>query len=216
MKLKTPIKTVHDNLMLTKSGEIYAYYRISPVVVPQSNKEKLEDHKAEFRILFKELEKYKDIHLEMYPQHMDLEQRFEYLEKDFHPSTLEIGRYYNRETINILENELGSVTQPDFILGVRLKGNLLEGSEDIKGVVRNAFTSVSDVLVNLLGLEREMTAEFFQRFEGLEKDLFQLVASVGGRRLTEDQLIYINRYNFLRDIHHSVVEEQKKRGQTNI
>ncbi|MFC9414085.1 hypothetical protein ACFTR7_20805, partial [Bacillus velezensis] len=119
----------------------------------------------------------------MYPQHMDLEQRFEYLEKDFHPSTLEIGRYYNRETINILENELGSVTQPDFILGVRLKGNLLEGSEDIKGVVRNAFTSVSDVLVNLLGLEREMTAEFFQRFEGLEKDLFQLVASVGGRRL---------------------------------
>ncbi|QHM08273.1 hypothetical protein C7M27_04298 (plasmid) [Bacillus subtilis] len=216
MKLKTPIKSVYDNLMLTKSGEIYAYYRISPVVVPQSNKEKLEDHKAEFRILFKELEKYKDIHLEMYPQHMDLEQRFGYLEKDFHPSTLEIGRYYNRETINILENELGSVTQPDFILGVRLKGNLLEGSEDIKGVVRNAFTSVSDVLVNLLGLEREMTAEFFQRFEGLEKDLFQLVASVGGRRLTEDQLIYINRYNFLRDIHHSVVEEQKKRGQTNI
>ncbi|NPC90875.1 hypothetical protein HOO54_00970 [Bacillus sp. WMMC1349] len=61
-----------------------------------------------------------------------------------------------------------------------------------------------------------MTAEFFQRFTELEKDLFQLVASVGGRRLTEDQLIYINRYNFLRDIDHSVVEEQKKRGQTNI
>ncbi|WP_269672455.1 hypothetical protein [Bacillus licheniformis] len=41
-----------------------------------------------------------------------------------------------------------------------------------------------------------MTAEFFQRFTQLEKDLFQLVASVGGRRLTEDQLIYLNRYNF--------------------
>ncbi|NPC90872.1 hypothetical protein HOO54_00955 [Bacillus sp. WMMC1349] len=54
-----------------------------------------------------------------------------------------------------------------------------------------------------------MTAEFFQRFTELEKDLFQLVASVGGRRLTEDQLIYINRYNFLRDIDHSVVEEQR-------
>lgn len=216
MKLKTPIKSVHDNLMLTKSGEIYAYYRISPVVVPQSNKEKIEDHKAEFRILFKELEKYKDIHLEMYPQYVDLEQRFGALEKDFHPSTLEIGRYYNLEAMKLLNQELGRVTQPDFILGVRLKGNLLEGSEDIKGVVKNAFTSVADVLVNLLGMEREMTAEFFQRFTQLEKDLFQLVASVGGRRLTEDQLIYLNRYNFLRDIDHSVAEEQKKRGQTNI
>ncbi|NPC90871.1 hypothetical protein HOO54_00950 [Bacillus sp. WMMC1349] len=106
MKLKTPIKSLHNNLMLTKSGEIYAYYRISPVVVPQSNKEKIEDHKAEFRILFKELEKYKDIHLEMYPQYLDLEQRFGSLEKDFHPSTLEIGRYYNSEAIKLLIKSL--------------------------------------------------------------------------------------------------------------
>ncbi|QPR70604.1 hypothetical protein I6G80_24530 (plasmid) [Bacillus licheniformis] len=84
--------------------------------------------------LFKELEKYKDIHLEMYPQYVDLEQRFGALEKDFHPSTLEIGRYYNREAMKLLNQELGRVTQPDFILGVRLKGNLLEGSEDIKGL----------------------------------------------------------------------------------
>ncbi|NPC90874.1 hypothetical protein HOO54_00965 [Bacillus sp. WMMC1349] len=100
-----------------KVGEIYAYYRISPVVVPQSNKEKIEDHKAEFRILFKELEKYKDIHLEMYPQYLDLEQRFGSLEKDFHPSTLEIGRYYNSEAIKLLNQELGRVTQPILFLG---------------------------------------------------------------------------------------------------
>ncbi|MED4128203.1 ATP-binding protein [Shouchella miscanthi] len=216
MKLKTPIKTVHDNLMLTKSGDIYAYYRISPSVIPTSNNERLEDHKHNHSLLFEELAKYKDIHIEMYPKQMNLDKRFDVLEKDFHPSTFHVGKYYNQETINLLNDELGTVTENDFILGVRLKSNLLDGSEDVRGVVKNAFASVTDSLVNWFGLEREVTEEFFNRFKTLENELFEHVQAVGGVKLTDDELIYVNRFNFLRNIDHAVEEEKKKRGVSNI
>ncbi|MCC2441836.1 ATP-binding protein [Bacillus paranthracis] len=216
MKVKTPFKTVRKNLMLTKSGDLYAYYKMSPRVIPMSDKEKSERHKLQLSMLFAELEKYKDIHLEMYPRDMDLDKRFEVLEKDFGGETQVIGSYYNGETKRLLENELGSVTQYEFILGVRIKNNLLHGSEDFKDVLKNAFGSVTDTLVNLLGFEKNISDEFFERFESLEQELFEQIQMANGARLTEDELIYVNRYNFLRDIHHSVEEEKKKRGITNI
>ncbi|MEM5663059.1 hypothetical protein AAHB94_00890 [Bacillus toyonensis] len=160
MKIKTPFKTVHKNLMLTKLGDLFAYYKVSPRVIPISDKEKSERHKAQMSMLFAELEKYKDIHLEMYPRDMDLDKRFEVLEKDFSEETHGIASYYNGETKRLLENELGAVTQYEFILGVRIKNNLLNGSEDFKDVLKNAFGSVTDTLVNLLGFEKNISSEF--------------------------------------------------------
>src|SRR5699024_6360682 len=119
-------------------------------------------------------------------------------------------------TIHLLEQELGSITDNCFILGVRMKGNLLEGSDDMKDVVKNTFMSITDTMVNWLGLDRDMSDEVFERFKALETDIFSHVATVGGKRLSEDHLIYINRYNFLRDIHHKVEDEKVKRGITNI
>ncbi len=152
----------------------------------------------------------------MYPRSMDLEKRFEYLERDFSEDTKEIGQYYNQETMKMLEHELGFITDADFVLGVRLKTNLLDESEDMRGMVKHAFANVTDSIVHWFGLERELTDEFFDRFQEVEQELFEQIIRVDGRRLTEDQLIYVNRYNFIRDIHHAVEEEKQKRGATNI
>ena len=216
MKLKTPLKTVHHNLMLTKSGDVWAYYQITPEVIPSSNLSKIEESKKRMEMLFETLEKYKDFHLEMYPRQLELEKRFSLMEQDFHSDTKEIGQYYNRETIHLLEQELGSITEYCFVLGVRIKGDLLEGSDDMKDVVKNTFMSVTDTIVNWLGLDREMSIEFFERFKEAEKNIFSNVLSVSGKRLTEDHLIYINRYNFLRDIHHEIENEKVKRGISSI
>ncbi len=185
-------------------------------MIPVANYEKLENHKDSYKKLFEQLARYRDIHLEMYPKSMDLDTRFRHLERDFSEDTKEIGQYYNQETLSLLEHELGSITDTDFVLGVRLKMNLLEESEDMQGMVKNAFASVTDSIVNWFGLDRELTDEFFDRFKGVEQELFEQVMRVEGQRLSEDHLIYINRYNFIRDIHHSVEEEKQKRGVTNI
>nr|AGQ45427.1 VirB4 family protein [Bacillaceae bacterium JMAK1] len=203
-------------MMLTKQGDIYAYYRIKSTVIPTSNVASLESYKESHDLLFRELAKYKDLHIEMYPKALNLEDRFAHLEKDFHPDFEGVGKYYNQETINLLNDELGTPTENEFILGVPLKSTLLEGSEDVKGVVKNAFESVTDNVINWFGLNRDIGSEFFDRFASMENELFEHVAVIGGVRLTEDQLVYVNRFNFLRDIEHSVQEEKQKRGITNI
>ncbi|MGG3652589.1 ATP-binding protein [Bacillus pseudomycoides] len=216
MQLKSAFRDVYRNLMLTAKGDVIGLYKASPVMIPAADYEKVEDYKSNLAGMFAELQVYEDIHLEMYPLDMNLEERFAHLEKDFDETSQEIGRYYNSETIQLLEAELGSVTSYEFILTVRIRNNLLYGSEAITDVVKNAVGSVTDTLVQLMGLEKRISSEFFDRFVDLEKEAFEKIQSYGFKRLTEDEVIYINRYNFLRDIHHSVEEEKKKRGMTNI
>lgn len=216
MKLKTPMKQIYNNLMLTSTGDIWAYYRVMPEVIPPSNKEATEDSKARFRHMLENLVRYKDFHIEMYPRQMNLEKRFDAIERDFSDETRHIGEYYNNETVDILNSELGLVTTYDFVIGVRLKSQLLNESDDFKSVAKDAVVSVTDRIANWLGLDREVSDEFFQQFERLEEDLFEQMSILNVQKLPEDDLYYINRYNFLRQIHHSVEEEKEQRGMTNM
>lgn len=216
MKLQTPLKTVHNNLMLTKSGEIWAYYRITPSIIASGNTNRLDDHKGELRNLLENIAKFKEIHLEMFPKQLDVQGYQKDLERDFADETMEIGKYYNAETRRILENDLGSITTNDFLLGVRLKTNLMDESGDMKKIVANTFVSVTDQLVSLMGLEKEVDHSFFDQFVNAEQDLYELVARAKGVRLKEDELVYANRYNFVRDVQHHYKEEKKKRGVLNI
>ncbi|WP_242281137.1 ATP-binding protein [Bacillus cereus group sp. BfR-BA-01347] len=216
MQLRSPFRDAHKNLMLTAKGDVIGFYKATPIMIPAADYEKAEDYKASFARLFAELQKYEDIHLEMYPLDMNLKERFASLEKDFDPQTKDIANYYSNETIQLLEAELGSVTKYEFILTVRIRSHLLYGSEDVTEIIKNAFGSVTDTFVNLLGWEKTISKEFYDRFEELEKEVFQKVQSYGFKRLTKDEVIYVNRYNFLRDIHHLVEEEKKKRGITNV
>jgi inosine/xanthosine triphosphate pyrophosphatase family protein len=217
MKLRTPIKTLHKNMMLTKSGDLYVLYRFDPEMIATSNHGKLEQSKDSFKNLLLDIKGYKDIHLQMMPRYMELRSRFDHMEKDFSPKTKHIGKYYNEETISMLEDELGSISEYEFILTVRLKSKLVEGNVDMKEVVSNAFSSVTDTLVNLLHLERDVSDQFFDRFAELEQELFAKVSMLpGASRLKEDHVYYLNRYNFLRDMQHSIQDEMTNRGISNV
>lgn len=187
-----------------------------PEVIPPSNNEATEDSKARFRRMLENIVSYKDFHIEMYPRQMNLSKRFNAVERDFSDQTKHIGKYYNDEAMGILENELGLITEYDFVIGVRLKSQLLSESDDMKEIAKDAITSVTDSIANWLGLDREVSQEFFEQFNGLEEELFEQMSILNIQRLPEDDLYYVNRYNFLRQIHHSVEEEKEHRGLTNM
>ncbi|HFK7696518.1 TPA: hypothetical protein ACGX2G_002848, partial [Listeria monocytogenes] len=65
MLLKTPYKSVNKNLILTKTGDLWAYYRIAPENINSGDSKKREKNKVKFRNFLEQLEKYKDFHLEM-------------------------------------------------------------------------------------------------------------------------------------------------------
>ncbi|MBT2627405.1 VirB4-like ATPase ConE [Bacillus sp. ISL-32] len=209
MRLKTPMKAIHRNLLLTRTGDVWAYYRIKSNSIPMQNKEKVESYKKKWQHLFEEITSYEDFHLMMYPSEYELEKRFKDLETDIAADAMDVARYYNEETVRLLEQRLGRLTKYDFILGVKLKSSLVNISVELKDNILSFFNTATDTVVKMLGWEQNVSTSFFQKYEEVEETLANIMASVRGERLTESEMTYINRYHFVRGLKHQTNEESE-------
>ncbi|MBA3925536.1 ATP-binding protein [Listeria rustica] len=210
MALQTPFKAVQDNLLLTKTGDIWAYYQVSPQFIPTGNQEGKQKVKNDFDYFFSQLEKYHDFELQMIPKGIDLEGINNTLYQDIDANRRKVAHYYIDESRKMLQKQLGRVTRYDFILGVKLKKNVMH-ENDAKSQVTNAISSVENTILSIFNLVKEVDDSFFERFKVAENDLFQLASSIKAKKLSEDELVYVNRYNFIRDMEHSVERESQKR-----
>lgn len=161
-------------------------------------------------MFFEDITKFEDIHLRMYPQEMRLNDRFNDLSLGLSQDSLDVGSYYLDETVNILSSRLGNMTKNDFIIGIKLKNAFLSVDNNIKDNALSAFSTFTDVFVDLLGFEQDVPASFFDSFIEVEKNIYDQVLSVGGSRLTENELIYVNRFDFIAGLNHDVEEESEK------
>ncbi|XRL87518.1 VirB4-like ATPase ConE [Bacillus subtilis] len=209
MRLKTPMKAIHKNLLLTRTGDVWAYYRIKSNSIPMQNKEKVESYKKKWQHLFEEVTSYEDFHLMMYPSEYELEKRFKDLETDIAADAMDVARYYNEETVRLLEQRLGRLTKYDFILGVKLKSSLVNISVELKDNILSFFNTATDTVVKMLGWEQNVSTSFFEKYEEVEETLANIMASVRGERLSETEMTYINRYHFVRGLKHQTNEESE-------
>ncbi|MGY3824641.1 ATP-binding protein [Bacillus paralicheniformis] len=207
MKLKTPMKAIHKNLLLTRTGDVWAYYRIKSNSIPMQNKEKVNAYKKKWQHLFEEITSYEDFHMMMYPSEYELDKRFKDLESDIAEDALDVARYYNEETVRLLEQRLGRLTKYDFIFGVKLKNSLVNISMEIKDNILSLFNTATDTVVKMLGWEQNVSTSFFKQYEEVEDNLANIMASVLGERLSENEMVYINRYHFVRGLNHQTKEE---------
>ncbi|MED2942856.1 ATP-binding protein [Bacillus swezeyi] len=211
MKLKTPMKAINKNLLLTRAGDVWAYYRIKSNSIPMQNKEKVNAYKKKWQHLIEEITSYEDFHLMMYPSEYELDKRFKELESDIAEDALDVARYYNEETVRILEQRLGRLTKYDFIFGVKLKNSLVNISMEIKDNILSLFNTATDTVVKMLGWEQNVSTSFFKQYEEVEDNLANIMASVRGERLSENEMVYINRYHFVRGLNHHTKEESEMR-----
>ncbi|WPP37287.1 ATP-binding protein [Bacillus sonorensis] len=211
MKLKTPMKAIHKNLLLTRTGDVWAYYRIKSNSIPMQNKEKVNAYKKKWQHLLEEITSYEDFHLMMYPSEYELDKRFKELESDIAEDALDVARYYNEETIRLLEQRLGRLTKYDFIFGVKLKSSLVNVSMEIKNSILSLFNTATDTVVKMLGWEQNVSTSFFKQYEEVEDNLAHIMVSVRGERLSESEMVYINRYHFVRGLKHHTKEESQMR-----
>ncbi|MCY7912567.1 ATP-binding protein [Bacillus haynesii] len=207
MKLKTPMKAIHKNLLLTRTGDVWAYYRIKSNSIPMQNKEKVNAYKKKWQHLLEEITSYEDFHMMMYPSEYELDKRFKDLESDIADDALDVARYYNEETVRLLEQRLGRLTKYDFIFGVKLKSSLVNISMEIKDNILSLFNTATDTVVKMLGWEQNVSTSFFKQYEEVEDNLANIMASVLGERLSENEMVYINRYHFVRGLNHQTKEE---------
>ncbi|MEC1264183.1 VirB4-like ATPase ConE [Bacillus subtilis] len=209
MRLKTPMKAIHKNLLLTRTGDVWAYYRIKSNSIPMQNREKVEMYKKKWQHLFEEITSYEDFHLMMYPSEYELERRFKDLETDIAVDAMDVARYYNKETVRLLEQRLGRLTKYDFILGVKLKSSLVNISVELKDNILSFFNTATDTVVKMLGWEQNVSTSFFEKYEEVEETLANIMTSVRGEQLTESEMTYINRYHFVRGLNHQTNEESE-------
>ncbi|WP_157729176.1 VirB4-like ATPase ConE [Bacillus atrophaeus] len=209
MRLKTPMKAIHKNLLLTRTGDVWAYYRIKSNSIPMQNREKVELYKKKWQHLFEEITSYEDFHLMMYPSEYELEKRFKDLETDIAVDAMDVARYYNEETVRLLEQRLGRLTKYDFILGVKLKSSLVNISVELKDNILSLFNTATDTVVKMLGWEQNVSTSFFEKYEEVEETLANIMSSVRGERLAESEMTYINRYHFVRGLKHQTNEESE-------
>lgn len=171
------------------------------------NKEKVNAYKKKWQHLFEEITSYEDFHMMMYPSEYELDKRFKDLESDIAEDALDVARYYNEETVRLLEQRLGRLTKCDFIFGVRLKNSLVNISMEIKDNILSLFNTATDTVVKMLGWEQNVSTSFFKQYEEVEDNLANIMASVLGERLSENEMVYINRYHFVRGLNHQTKEE---------
>ncbi|RUS03297.1 hypothetical protein EFW58_03745 [Bacillus velezensis] len=180
------------------------------------NKEEVEGYKQKWKHLFEEITSYDDFHLMMYPSEYELEKRFEDLESDLAEDALDVARYYNEETVRLLEQRLGRLTKYDYIFGIKLKNSLVNISVEMKDNVLSLFNTATNTVVKMLGWEQNVPTSFFYKYEEVEETLANVMASIWGERLTEKEMTYMNRYHFVRGLKHSIEEESEIRNVRSI
>lgn len=188
---------------------MFAYYRIKSESIPIQNQKVVANYKRSWKMFFEDITDYEDFHLRMYPQEFRLKERFEDLSLGLSKDSEHVGRYYLEETGNILTSRLGNMTKNDFIIGIKLKNAFVNVDGRLKDNVYSVFSNVTDVFVNYLGWEQNVPSSFFAQFEELEDTIYKMVAGVNGSRLEENELIYVNRYDFIAGLNHDVSEEEE-------
>lgn len=187
---------------------MFAYYRIKSESIPIQNKKVVANYKRNWKMFFEEITGFEDFHLKMYPQEFRLKERFNDLSLDISKDSENVGLYYLDETANILTSRLGNMTKNDFIVGVKLKNAFVNMDEGIKENAYSVFSNVTDMFVNLLGWEQNVSTSFFDQFLEVEDTVYKSVLSVNGSRLEENELTYVARYDFIRGLEHDVKEEE--------
>ncbi len=190
-------------------GDVFAYYRIKSESIPIQNQKVVANYKRNWKMFFEEITDYEDFHLRMYPQEFRLKERFEDLSLGLSKDSENVGRYYLDETGNILSSRLGNMTKNDFIIGIKLKNAFVNVDGRLKDNVYSVLSNVTDKFVNYLGWEQNVPTSFFNQFEELEDTIYKMVSGVNGSRLQENELIYVNRYDFISGLNHDVSEEEE-------
>lgn len=202
-----PYENFQGNLMLAKSGHVWAYYRVMPEETNPNNFEEMEKFKRRWESLFrKTLPKYTEFELFLYPKDKQLTQRFQSFAEELHPQFKKLGVDYMNRVIKGLKQEMGEITEADFILGVRLK-DMYDNENPLESMKR-VTSDVSDKILSLLGKKSDQETSAFEQVKAVEEDLFRMLRTRKAVRLTEEENIYLNRLSFIRNMPHDRKQEE--------
>lgn len=213
-KLEYPIDRIHQNLALRKDKVVVAYYRIPNTPITITDSDKKDSHKTKVAQVIKKLAKYKNFDISLIPKDYLLGEKMSDFEADLADDVKELGLETLDFTVDTLTHEMEIPYQFDWLIGFDLgKGQY---NANIKEFIYNQFESIASNFASLAGYEVEVDEDWYKEHSEEELLVYSLLSTLKAKRLTDVDLFYYQRMQFLRYVPHTKSEVIANRNMLNV
>lgn len=191
-----------------------AYYRIPNTPITITDSDKKDSHKAKVAQVIKKLAKYKNFDISLIPKDYLLGEKMSDFEADLADDVKELGLETLDFTVDTLTHEMEIPYQFDWLIGVDLgKGQY---NANIKEFIYNQFESIASNFASLAGYEVEVDEDWYKEHSEEELLVYSLLSTLKAKRLTDVDLFYYQRMQFLRYVPHTKSEVIANRNMLNV
>ncbi|EAF4531608.1 DUF87 domain-containing protein [Listeria monocytogenes serotype 1/2a] len=196
MKLKQPLGHIYKNLLITTTNDVWAYFSCPSDYVIGQNQEAQEKQKQKWNQFLQSLRKFEDFELFLNPHAYNLEERLRAFSEDGDPIADDVTKNIIERTLGNFETQLRIMTTERLYVGIKLSS--VSSASSMRGKFQELLDFCVGKILALNQYQLVVDVDFLMRYRLLEAEIFQLVGTVNARRLTEQELIQVCRYPYVR------------------
>lgn len=213
-KLEYPIDSIYGNLALRKDKVVIAYYRIPNTPITITDSDKKDSHKDKVAQVIKKLAKYKHFDISLVPKDYLLTEKMSDFVGDLADDVKALGVDTLNYTVDTLTKEIEIPYQFDWIIGVNLGKNAM--SATLKELAVKQLDLIADNIAGLLGYTVELDKDWYKAYQDEELLLYSLLSALKAKRLSDEDLFYYQRMQYLRYIPHAKNEVIANKTMLNV
>lgn len=215
MQLEYPIEYIHGNLALTKKREVVSFYRIgsfSTSVVDLEEREQIQ------RVIEQSIRKLAPngwFELSLVPRDYLLKEKMDAMKRTLFPPFQSAGEEALDSVTRILTQEMEIPYQYEWLLAVFLPyGSAM--FQNFRTLVKEKFNQKVEQNIHLFGRRVKVSGHWWEEWGNQESELYQALQGLKPARLSEQQLFYHQRLQFLPYIPHSYEAVLANRSLSNV
>lgn len=206
LDLENKIVDIHENLILTKNGSVFAIYEVIPQVINLVSHSKKEALKAINEQLMTSLRSYVDFAIATLPYPKDLYSKFKRLSQNLADDTKDMGYSVLDGSLDFLEGQ-AELSDNKHFLCVPLKSMAI--SNDLKEVIKTSVDTVATTFVEVLSFDRNVYEDWSKRYEKQRLELEKNLSGIDFRRLNEKETGFVNRFFYVQTTDVNVADEER-------
>lgn len=199
-RLEYPIAKTDGNMALRKDGVVTAFYRVpnTPITITDTDKKK--KHKITVSQVVKKLAKYKYFEVSLIPRDYLLEEKMRDFSEDLADDSKVLGEQTLNKTVELLTKEMEIPYEYEWIVGINIEKTIVKNN--LTEAVTNQLSEIAENIAGFLGFEVETLENWYEDYQEIESIIYHLLSPLKAKRLTNEELFYYQRYQFLTYIPH--------------
>lgn len=199
-RLEYPIAKTDGNMALRKDGVVTAFYRVpnTPITITDTDKKK--KHKITVSQVVKKLAKYKYFEVSLIPRDYLLEEKMRDFSDDLADDSKVLGEQTLNRTVELLTKEMEIPYEYEWIVGINIEKTIVKNN--LTEAVTNQLSEIAENIAGFLGFEVETLENWYEDYQEIESIIYRLLSPLKAKRLTNEELFYYQRYQFLTYIPH--------------